>query len=112
MINYIKNIDSLLPLLKKAINGVNKYIIVGLLFLIFMLFIAEKDVFSSISQKKKLNKLQKSEQHLSNQIAETQKELDLLKTNAQTIEKYAREKYLMKKDNEDIFIINNTIDNK
>ena len=36
------------------------------------------------------------------------KELDLLKTNAQTIEKYAREKYLMKKDNEDLFIVNTT----
>jgi cell division protein FtsB len=107
MINYIKNIDALLPLLKKAIYGINKYFVVGLLFLIFMFFIAEKDVFSSFSQKKKLNKLQKSEQHLDKQIAETQKELNLLKTNAQTIEKYARENYLMKKDNEDIFIIDN-----
>ena len=40
--------------------------------------------------------------------AETHKELDLLKTNALTIEKYAREKYMMKKDNEDLFIINTT----
>ena len=39
------------------------------------------------------------------EITETRKELGLLKTNAQTIEKYAREKYLMKKDNEDLFIV-------
>jgi cell division protein FtsB len=39
-------------------------------------------------------------------IKETRGELDLLKTNAQTIEKYAREKYYMKKDNEDLFIVN------
>lgn len=112
MINYIKNIDTLIPFLKKLIEGVNKYIVIGLLFLLFMLFIAEKDVFNTFSQKKRLNKLQKSEQHLSKQIAETQKELDLLKTNAETIEKYARENYLMKKDNEDIFIIGNSSDNK
>jgi cell division protein DivIC len=112
MINYIKNIDSLFPLLKKAMLGINKYIVATILFLVFMLFIAEKDVFSSFSQKKKLNKLQKSEQHLSKQIAETQKELDLLKTNAETIEKYARENYLMKKDNEDIFVISNAVENK
>jgi cell division protein FtsB len=31
--------------------------------------------------------------------------LGQLKNNAQTIEKYAREKYLMKKDNEDLFIL-------
>lgn len=112
MISYIKNIDTLIPIVKKVLDGVNKYFIVALLFLIFMLFIAEKDVFSSFSQKKKLNSLQKSELHLSKQIAETQKELDLLKTNAQTIEKYARENYLMKKDNEDIFIISNSTESK
>ena len=39
-------------------------------------------------------------------ISETNKDLDLLKTNPQTIEKYARENYLMKKDNEDVFIVN------
>jgi len=30
----------------------------------------------------------------------------MLRTNAQTIEKYARENYMMKKDNEDLFIVN------
>jgi len=58
------------------------------------------------SRRDKLDELQKSELHLNQQIAETRQELGLLKTNAQTIEKYAREKYLMKKDNEDLFIVN------
>ena len=42
-------------------------------------------------------------------LKETRKELELLKTSAQTIEKYARENYYMKKDNEDLFIVNTTI---
>ncbi len=42
---------------------------------------------------------------MTRQIAATKEELDLLKTNPQTLEKYAREKYMMKKDNEDLFII-------
>jgi cell division protein FtsB len=58
------------------------------------------------SRREKLKDLQESEQHLNRQIADTRQELDLLRTNAQTIEKYAREKYLMKKDNEDLFIVN------
>jgi cell division protein DivIC len=90
----------------------NKYLLVGLFFIVWMLFFAEKDIFSGIKQYKKLNSLQKSEQYQVKTIAEAGKELELLKTNAQTIEKYAREKYLMKKDNEDIFIISNSIDNK
>jgi cell division protein FtsB len=52
-----------------------------------------------------LNKLEKSERLMDKQIADTKQELDLLKTNPETLEKYAREKYMMKKDNEDLFII-------
>lgn len=58
------------------------------------------------------SKLQKNEQHLVKTIAETNKDLDLLKTNPQTIEKYAREYYMMKKDNEDLFIINTPSESK
>ncbi len=58
------------------------------------------------------SKLQKNEQHLVKTIAETNKDLDLLKTNPQTIEKYARENYMMKKDNEDLFIINTPSESK
>ena len=46
------------------------------------------------------------------QIAETNKDLDLLKTNPQTIVKYARENYMMKKDNEDLFIVNTPAESK
>jgi cell division protein DivIC len=83
----------------------NKYLLAGAGFLILMFFFDSKDFAFTYGQMKKLKNLQQSEQHLSKQIADTQKELDLLKTNAQTIEKYAREKYLMKKDNEDLFIV-------
>jgi len=38
-------------------------------------------------------------------IADTEKELELLKTSPETLEKYAREKFLMKKDNEDVYIV-------
>ena len=39
------------------------------------------------------------------QIAATKQELEQLKTNPALLEKYAREKYLMKRDNEDLFLI-------
>ncbi|MBC7866636.1 MAG: septum formation initiator family protein [Gloeobacteraceae cyanobacterium ES-bin-316] len=84
----------------------NKYLIASLLFLVWMLFFDEKDWRMIGARKDKLNQLQKSEQHLAASIKDTRVELDLLKTNAQTIEQYAREKYFMKKDNEDLFIVN------
>ncbi len=83
----------------------NKYLIAGAFFLVWMFFFNEKDLISEFKRKGKLKELQKSEAHLSALIKETKQELGQLKTNAQTIERYAREKYLMKKDNEDLFII-------
>ena len=95
----------------KIITGIfsfvkNKYFIASAFFIIWMLFFDMKDWSLISSRREKLDELQKSELHLGKKIAETRKELDLLKTNAQTIEKYAREKYMMKKDNEDLFIVN------
>jgi len=84
----------------------NKYLLAGVFFLVWIFFFDPKDIPSSINRVKTYNKLQQTEQHLNKQIADTRKDLDLLKTNPQTIEKYARENYMMKKDNEDLFIIN------
>ena len=86
----------------------NKYFIAAAFFIIWMSFFDLKDWRLIASRKEKLRDLEKSEQHLSSQIKETRKELELLKTSAQTIEKYARENYYMKKDNEDLFIVNTT----
>ena len=85
----------------------NKYIIASLLFIMWMMFFDPKDISIITGRISKLNDLQKSEKHLVKQISDTRRELSLLKTSAQTIEKYAREKYYMKKDNEDLFIVNN-----
>ncbi len=84
----------------------NKYFLAGILFLIWMLFFDVRDWPSLYEKRARLKELNENEQHLNNQIVDTKKELNLLKTNAQTIEKYAREKYFMKKDNEDLFIVN------
>ena len=71
-----------------------------------MLFFDDRDLFVTVfKQRQELNDLRKSKQYYEQQIAGTQKELDQLKINAFTIEKYAREKYLMKRDNEDLFVV-------
>ena len=90
----------------------NKYLLTGAFFIIWMLFFDPKDILSDFERRDKLNELEKSQQHLKNLITESQTELDLLKNDAQSIEKYAREKYMMKKDNEDLFIVNPLLENK
>ncbi|MEO8719862.1 MAG: septum formation initiator family protein [Ginsengibacter sp.] len=83
----------------------NKYLITGIAFAIWMMFFDRNDIPSQITRIRDLNKIEHNEKNMAIQISEAQKELGLLKTNPETLEKYAREKYLMKKDNEDLYII-------
>ena len=83
----------------------NKYLITGIAFAIWMVFFDRNDVILQLKRVQELNHLEKNEKIMTLQIANTKHELELLKTNPETLEKYAREKYLMKKDNEDLFIV-------
>jgi cell division protein DivIC len=84
----------------------NKYLLTGAGFLIWMLFFDERDFITTFfRQKQELKALEKSEKYYNNQIATTKTELEKLRSNPALVEKYAREKYLMKRDNEDLFLI-------
>ncbi len=86
----------------------SKYLITSTAFVIWMLFFDRNDVSLQLKRINELNKLEQSEKNMNRQIANTKKELELLKTSPSTLEKYAREKYMMKKDNEDLYIIDTT----
>ncbi|HEY5393064.1 MAG TPA: septum formation initiator family protein [Hanamia sp.] len=83
----------------------NKYLITGIAFAVWMLFFDRNDVTLQIHRARELNKLEQNEKNMTVRITNTQQELDLLKTNPETLEKYAREKFMMKKDNEDLYIV-------
>lgn len=101
--------NSVLPLVKRGGKSLlilrNKYLLAIVAFLGWMFFFDRNDLLSQVERVRHSNELKKMEEKKGLEITDTRKELDLLKTNAQTIEKYAREKYLMKKDNEDLFIV-------
>ncbi len=83
----------------------SKYLLTGIAFAIWMLFFDRNDIPLQAKRVSELHKLNQSEVIMETRIANTRKELSQLKTNPETLEKYAREKFLMKKDNEDLFII-------
>ena len=83
----------------------NKYFIALGVFAVIMLFFDKNDVFTQSARKKQLRDLQESKQYYTDRIASERKELEELKSNPGTLEKYAREKYLMKRDNEDLYLI-------
>lgn len=83
----------------------NKYFVTVFIFLFYMLFFDQNDIISLIQIKKELSELETNKEYFKIQIKETEKDLTDLLTNDENLERYAREKYLMKKDNEDIFVI-------
>jgi cell division protein DivIC len=83
----------------------NKYLIALAAFIIWMVFFDPKDWPLIASRTHKLKELKLSEKQLTTQIKDTKAELSLLKTDAASVEKYAREKFYMKKDNEDLFVV-------
>ena len=83
----------------------NKYLVATAAFVIWMLFFDHNDVFTQLERRGDLNELKQSKAYYEKQIAENKKFSNDLQFNAQAIERYARERYLMKRDNEDLFII-------
>lgn len=83
----------------------NKYFIATALFAVIILFLDKNDLITQSDRSRQLQDLLISKQYYTDQIAAEQAELEKLKTNPVTLEKYAREKYLMKRDNEDLYII-------
>ena len=83
----------------------NKYFLSAGAFIAWMLFFDPKDTFTQIQYQRELKELQVSKAWYQKEISKESVEAEQLKTNPATIEKYARENYLMKRDNEDIFIV-------
>ena len=88
----------------------NKYILTLLAFLVWIVFFDAKDLLTQRERTRELEKLQESKAYFSAEIEKEKKALEELKSNPAAIEKLAREKYLMKKDNEDLFLIQEETD--
>ena len=88
----------------------SKYLISFAAFCVVILFLDKNDFFTQLARRNELKELQQSKRYYSTQIAAERKELEALKTNPATVEKYAREKYLMKRDNEEIFLVSEKYD--
>lgn len=83
----------------------NKYIIVTLIFAVIIIFIDQYNVFNQAKTHKKLRKAKDQVEYYENEIQKKQEVLDNLHKDSALMEKIARERYMMKRDNEVIYII-------
>ena len=83
----------------------NKYFIAIAAFAVIMLFYDKNDVFTKSARNRQLRELEESKAFYSKEIEEERAILEQLKSNPAALEQYAREKHLMKRDNEDLFLV-------
>jgi cell division protein DivIC len=83
----------------------NFYFIAGMMFLFWMLFLDSNDLYTQYKLKGQLNNLKGEKEFYQQKIEEVKQEREQLLTDTEALEKFAREKYLMKKESEDLYVI-------
>lgn len=83
----------------------NKFVITTCVLAAWVLFFDKNDLRTLIKMKSEVRQLEEEKKYYVHEIAQITYELSELTTNISALEKFAREKYLMKKDEEDIFVI-------
>jgi len=83
----------------------NKYFIVGLVAIIWIVFFDDHNLLSQINTKKELNNLEQKKTYYQDEISQDKEMLYKIKSDTSFMQAYGRKKYLMKKDNEEIFLI-------
>ncbi len=82
----------------------NKYFLVVTGLVVWLLYFDRNDVFTQLELISKCNKLKTERDYYIAEIEKNKHEIDELQNNMKSLETFAREKYLMKKDNEDVFV--------
>jgi len=99
--SHLKNLTDTYPILKTLGN---RYVIVSVFFIVWMLFLDNTSYMEHRILNKQLNELEDNKKYYQDEIKKDEENIKLLQ-NPDQIEKYAREKYYMKRDSEDIYII-------
>lgn len=82
----------------------NKYLLSIIGLVVWLLYFDKNDVFTQFDLIKKCNKLNVEKEYYIVEIENNKKEIYELQNNTKSLETFAREKYLMKRDNEDVFV--------
>ena len=83
----------------------NKFFLVTVAFVVWMTFFDKNDLLSQYQYHQQVSKLEQERDFYKTETDKVSKDLEELTSNPQQLEKFAREKYLMRKDNEDVFVV-------
>jgi cell division protein DivIC len=82
----------------------NKYVLTLIGFAVWMLFVDRNDFLTQVNRYRKLSELKSNTSYFNQKIEAAKAELESREKDPAAYERLAREKYYMKKENEDIFL--------
>jgi cell division protein DivIC len=83
----------------------NKYILTILIFVVWVFLLDSNNLISRFQDMRELHRLNEDREYLQNKVEVDKKKINELKTDNHNLEKFGREQYLMKKPDEDLFIV-------
>ena len=86
----------------------NFYFVTGITFLVWMTFLDSNDLINRYRMSAKLRSLEHEREYYREKIEDVERDRTDLMGTTESLERFAREKYLMKRDQEDIFIVEDT----
>lgn len=90
----------------------NKFLIAGVAFLVWMCFFDRYDFATQYGYQKERNKLEYEKGYYTSEIENLERSIKDAQYNPSEIQRIAREKYKMKRDNEDIYVISEVVQKK
>lgn len=89
----------------KYLGHLNKYWVVCIIFVILTFTAGDSSLYKRYTYDEKIRSLENEIEHYRKEIEINSQKLKDLHTDKEGLERFAREEYLMKRENEDIFII-------
>ncbi|WP_430934775.1 FtsB family cell division protein [Saccharicrinis sp. 156] len=83
----------------------NKYILTLAVFGVWVGFFDQNNLWDRTKLSSRIRQLEKQKHHYEIEIEQNERKLSEIKESPESLEKFAREEYLMKKKNEDIFVV-------
>ena len=87
---------------------INKYFITTLVFVLWLAFFDSNNIITNKKTRDKLNELKKEKQSYLDEIRKDSVQIQKLLYDTAELEKFAREKFLMKKPGEDVYLMIDT----
>lgn len=91
--------------MKKLLHIItNKFLLTAIVFVVWMAYFDANDWFAQERRRQELRDVEHNITYLNKQIDKMEDELDGMKNDPAVLEQVAREKYHMKRDNEDVYV--------